>query len=168
VKKSLLILLSTLLLIAMSPPPKRITKEYSSVGDLVKALEKNQVYASPSLILEDLPTESFKVINWGKISILTDVLLRSDYYGDILFLDATLRYIVLSSSEHRIDPFLIFNMIQHDYFNNRAGYLNGTLKEQREAIFRRISWAYRVRAIGIKEDIIFLKYRSLDSDFFTY
>lgn len=159
-KKTISLLSLVLLLLSASPPPvKRVTKEYSSIAELAWDLDKGQ--------LLNLPTFELKTVYYpdvGDIQLLVpimkktliDIVVHDDIYGDMQIVDDELRYILTASRYYNFEPIYIFSLLQASGLE----YIN------RYSIQKRLSWAYRIRALGTPEKYILSKYLELDKEFF--
>lgn len=154
------------LLLSMSPPPEmRVIKEYSSIGELSQEMLDLNVLNYPVAELGDSEV-GFGTVNLVFNEPYVDVIVHDDVYGDIFIRDDVLRYIAHLSRFYHLDMFYILSMIQHDNLNEVNVCTSFEESEARLAIWKRTKWAYRIRALGIQEKYIFLKYRELPTGFF--
>lgn len=160
-------ILSLFLLLSMSPPPEiRIIKEYSSIGELTKEMLELNVLNYPKAEV-GAGEKGTHIVNLVFKEPYTDVVVHDDVYGDIVLCDDILRYIAHLSMYYHLDMFYILSMIQHDNKNEINLCTSSEESEARLAIWKRTKWAYRIRALGVKEEHIFLKYRELPKEFFN-
>ncbi len=148
------------LLLSASPYEKRVIKEYYSIAVLAWDLDKGRVLNEPYYdVLKSKYPDPIGTI-YTPVPImkkpLVDTLIHDEIYGDTLIVDNTMRYILTLSNYYHFEPIYILALIQAD----KASSLT------RSQIEERVSWAYRLRAFGTKEQYILAKYKELPKEFF--
>jgi hypothetical protein len=160
-KKIITFLIIVFLLLSASPyPEKRVLKEYYSIAVLAWDLDKGLLLNDPyyDILKSKYPDPIGTIFTPVPVmkKPLVDTIIHDPIYGDTLISDNTMRYILILSTYYHFEPIYILALIQADEASSLT----------RRQIEERVSWAYRVRALGTKEKYILSKYKSLEKDFF--
>lgn len=165
-RKIILFVSLGLLFMSASPPPAtRITKEFSSIGELTKALMNFEVLNFPSIkVVEE--TDGLRSMFSVMEKPFVDVIVTDDYYGTMFMQDGLLRYLVMACDEHHVDLFLALAIIQHDNLNQPNPSLSTNEQEARRSVYDRLKWIQKVELLGVKPQNIFMGYKELPKGFF--
>ena len=148
------------LLLSASPYREdRILKEYSSVVMLAWDLGKGYALNKPYYDIvrseyEDVGTV-FTPLAIMKMP-LVDTVIYDEVYGETFISDENLRYISHLAEYYHFEPVEILLLVQA---SNKYSLTRRQIEE-------RVSWAYRIRSLGISEEYILSEYKNLKEGFF--
>jgi len=168
-QKAIVMLILIIVLTSVSPNSvETITKEYDSISRLVMDIKLRRVFKKTKYLMtsKEFNGELIQVIQVDKYSPPIKVLVKDSYYGDTLFSEDLLRYIIGVSEHFRTDLVNTLTMVQYENRKqvNPCTQLNNVASHR--AIFSRVNWFYRTRALGYKSEHIFIKYRELNKNYF--